>query len=65
MSRNSKSVRSAVGKLGLTTVLGAGIGTAVGAALGNVPAGVALGAALGVAGGALFEFIQRRKRGSK
>ena len=62
MSRDSNSVRATASKIGLTTVLGAGIGTAVGAAIGNVPAGVAVGAALGVAGGVLMEFMQRRKR---
>ena len=62
MSRNSDSVRKTASKLGLTTVLGAGIGTAIGAAVGNVAAGVAVGAALGVAGGALLEFMQRRKK---
>ncbi len=62
MSRNSNSPRAMVSKMGIVTVLGAAIGTAIGAAMGNVPAGVGVGAALGVAGGALFEFLQRRKR---
>ena len=62
MSRNSNSVRAMASKVGAITVLGAGVGTAIGAAMGNVVAGVAVGAALGVAGGALFEFLSRRKR---
>lgn len=61
MSRNLNRVRSRVNRMGVITVLGAAIGTAIGAAMGNVPAGVGVGAALGVAGGALFEFLQRRK----
>lgn len=62
MSRNSNSIRATASKMGVITVLGAGIGTAVGAVMNNVAAGVAIGAALGVAGGALFEFLSRRKR---
>jgi hypothetical protein len=62
MSRNLNSIRATASKMGVITVLGAGIGTAIGAAIGNVAAGVAVGAAVGVAGGALFEFMQRRKR---
>lgn len=62
MSRNSNSARATAGKIGLTTVLGAGIGMAVGAAIGNVSAGVAVGAVLGVVGGVVLEFMQRNKR---
>ena len=43
MSRNSDSLKATAGKMGLMTVLGAGIGTAIGAAVGNVAAGVAVG----------------------
>jgi len=64
MSRDPNSVRATASKMGVITVLGAGIGTAVGAAMGNLSAGVAIGAAMGVAGGALFEFFSRRKRAS-
>lgn len=62
MSRDPNSVRAIANKMGVITVLGAGIGTAVGAAMGNLSAGVAIGAAMGVAGGALFELFSRRKR---
>lgn len=62
MSRDSNSLRATASKMGVITVLGAGIGTAVGAAMGNLAAGVAIGAALGVAGGAVFELLARRKR---
>ena len=64
MSRNPNSIRTTANKMGVITVLGAGIGTAIGAAMGNVVGGVAVGTALGVAGGALFEFLSRRKRTS-
>lgn len=62
MSRNLNSIRSMASKMGVITVLGAGVGTAIGAALGNIAAGVAVGAGVGVAGGALFELMRRRKR---
>lgn len=61
MSRNQKSLRATASKMGVITVLGAGIGTAVGSAIGNVSLGVGAGAILGVALGALFEFIRRRE----
>jgi hypothetical protein len=62
MSRDLKSIRATASKMGVITVLGAGVGTAVGSAMGNVPAGVAIGAALGIGVGALYEFLVRRKR---
>lgn len=62
MSQNSNSFRAKASKMGVITVLGAGIGTAVGAAVGNVAAGLAVGAALGVASGAVIEILSRRKR---
>ncbi|HZQ06361.1 MAG TPA: hypothetical protein VFD70_07250 [Anaerolineae bacterium] len=62
MSRNTKSVTKAASRMGVITVLGAGIGTAVGAAMGNVSAGVAVGAGLGLVAGAAWELVQRRKR---
>ncbi len=61
MSRNTKSPTT-VGRMGVISVLGAGIGTAVGAAIGNVSAGVAVGAGLGLVAGAVWELVQRRRR---
>ncbi len=62
MARKPESLKATAGKMGLLTVLGAGIGTAVGAAIGNVTVGVAAGAALGLVGGAVYEFWYKKDR---
>jgi uncharacterized membrane protein len=61
MSQDPKSPRAIASKMGVITVLGAGIGTAVGAAIGNVAVGLAVGAALGVIIGAVMEYARRRQ----
>lgn len=62
MPRLSNSTRTLLSKMAVITALGAGIGIAIGSAVGNPPLGLVGGTLLGAAGGAVFEFLQRRKR---
>ncbi len=62
MSREVKSASAVASRLGLMTVLGAGVGTAIGAVVGNMTLGIGVGAVLGFVVGAVLEILRRRKR---